>query len=363
MLVVEGLSKTFVVGSGVYSALRNVSLSIPTGSRVGILGTSGSGKTTLLRCIAGLETPDAGMISLGGRVVFDGNVGQVVDPWARSIGMVFQAFALWPHLSVLENVSFPLRTRARRCSWRAANAKAAQALESVQMGGCLSKLPSELSGGQQQRVALARALVCEPNILLLDEPFSGLDEQLREHVREEMLDLLREVACTVLLVTHDASDAYSVGRRIVVIENGAVAQDASAEEVYCRPASVRVCSLLGSTTVFECSKIETGPDLSRKYYLPGSNQYLTVRGGGIADAATVAIRQSACSLDVGFGSGGKAVLQGIVREWIFMGAHAIAIIEVGLVKLKVRMDSKVRVQVGDRGVVLLDLSGVHIFMR
>ena len=180
-----------------------------------------SGKTTTLRCIAGLERPDTGRIVIGGRTVFDSAQGIFVPPAERGIGMVFQSYAIWPHMSVFENVAFPLRvSRARKFSSTEVTERVRKALETVRLAGYESRRATQLSGGQQQRLALARALTREPKLLLLDEPLSNLDAKLRVHMRTELLALQRKLGITTIFVTHDQEEALSIADRVAVLEIG-----------------------------------------------------------------------------------------------------------------------------------------------
>jgi iron(III) transport system ATP-binding protein len=197
-------------------ALAGVDLHVPAGGFVGVLGPSGSGKTTLLRCIAGFETPDAGRITLGTRTLVSPE--RSLRPFERGVGVVPQEGALFPHLSVAQNIGFGLTgsTRQRR------RERVAELLELVGMAGLGDRRPDQLSGGQQQRVALARALAPEPELILLDEPFSALDAQLRAGVRREVRELLRGLGSTVLLVTHDQAEALSMSDHLIVMREGRV---------------------------------------------------------------------------------------------------------------------------------------------
>ncbi len=235
-LELQGLRRTY----GRLTAVRDVSLRAAPGEIICLLGSSGCGKTTLLRLIAGLEAPDAGRVSMDGAVLNDS--GTFVPPERRNIGLVFQDYALFPHLSVLRNVMFGLRGA------RSAHQASAQAaLERVRLGARADSYPHMLSGGEQQRVALARALAPQPRLLLMDEPFSNLDRGLRDRVRAETLDILREARITAIIVTHDPEEALRIADRIVLMREGRIEQDAAPETLYRQPASLyaaRFCSEL-----------------------------------------------------------------------------------------------------------------------
>jgi putative spermidine/putrescine transport system ATP-binding protein len=229
----EAISKHY----GAFKAADNVDLAVAQGEFVTILGPSGSGKTTLLSLIAGLNQPTMGRILIGGRDV----TGSA--PQQRNVGLVFQSYALFPHMSVFDNVAFPLRVR--KTPGEALRAKVMAALELVQLGQLAERRPSQLSGGQQQRVALARAFVFEPDILLLDEPLGALDRKLREELQVELKQLQRRLGVTTILVTHDQEEALSLSDRVMVLDRGQVQQIAPPQEAYLRPANRFVADFLG----------------------------------------------------------------------------------------------------------------------
>ncbi len=214
---------------GDYVAVDRVSLEFPKGAFVTLLGPSGCGKTTILRSIAGLVQPTAGDIHVAGRRIND------IPIHKRNIGLVFQNYALFPHKTVFDNIAFGLKYRNVERSVQAA--KVRRALDMVRLPGVERKLPSELSGGQQQRIALARAIVIEPDVLLLDEPLSALDANLREEMRTELKIIQREVGITTIFVTHDQEEALAMSDRIVVMNHGKVEQTGTPETVYRQPAS------------------------------------------------------------------------------------------------------------------------------
>ncbi|MEI6201423.1 MAG: ABC transporter ATP-binding protein [Enhydrobacter sp.] len=229
----EGVSKRY----GTVAAADNVDLNVTQGEFVTILGPSGSGKTTLLSLIAGLNKPTSGRIFIGGRDVTDAPAQQ------RNIGLVFQSYALFPHMTVLENVMFPLGVR--KITGEAARTQSLEALKLVRLEGLQDRRPSQLSGGQQQRVALARAVVFKPDILLLDEPLGALDRKLREELQVELKQLQRTLGVTTLLVTHDQEEALSLSDRIMVLNHGRTQQVAAPTEAYLKPANRFVAEFLG----------------------------------------------------------------------------------------------------------------------
>ena len=229
------------VAYGPFIAVRNFSLAIPKGSFITLLGPSGCGKTTILRSIAGLVDISRGQILIGGRRVDD------VPIHARNIGLVFQSYALFPHKTVFDNVAFGLKYR--NVPKAEIVRRVGKALEMVRLPGSEKKLPSQLSGGQQQRIALARAIVFEPEVLLLDEPLSALDANMREEMRVEIKKIQKETGITAIFVTHDQEEALSMSDRIVVMNAGAIEQIGSPEEVYEGPQTAFVADFLGKANL------------------------------------------------------------------------------------------------------------------
>lgn len=225
-------------------AIDNVSLEINQGEFIVLLGPSGCGKTTLLRSVAGLEYPSSGTISIGGASVFDPQRGIAIPPERRQLGMVFQSYALWPHLTVADNIAYPLQMQGMRGA--AIRARVSQILETMQIGHLEKQFPSQISGGQQQRVALARALVRGDSLILFDEPLSNVDAKVREHLRVELLAMQRKLGFTALYVTHDQHEAMGLATRIAVVSGGKVAQIDAPERIYRQPGSLEVAEFVGS---------------------------------------------------------------------------------------------------------------------
>jgi iron(III) transport system ATP-binding protein len=247
---VRDLVKTFrPPGSVPVRAVDDVSVSADDGQMLVLLGESGSGKTTLLRCIAGLEQADVGEIRIGGRLVFSSKEHKNEPPRARQLGMVFQGYALWPHMTAGENVSYPLAVRGIRPRER--TERAARYLELVGCTHLAGRYPHELSGGQQQRIALGRALAYEPALVLFDEPLSSLDAGLREELRLQIRDLKRQLKFTGVYVTHDQTEAFFLGDKIAILASGRLLQLGSPREVYSRPATPIVARFLGCTNVMK----------------------------------------------------------------------------------------------------------------
>ena len=244
-LLIEHLVKRFPTGK---PAVDGVSFDVPAGEIVVLLGPSGCGKTTTLRCVAGLEHPTGGRISIGGRVVSEPERGVLVSPRERDIGMVFQSYAVWPHMTVRQNVAYPLKYR-RNGRGGDADGKVRETLELVGLGDFADRPVVSLSGGQMQRVALARSLVYRPQLILLDEPLSNLDAKLRLRLRDELRRILKQTGMTGLYVTHDQAEAVVLGDRIGVMRDGKLLQMASPDEIYNRPADPFVANFTGASNV------------------------------------------------------------------------------------------------------------------
>ncbi len=240
-VVLGEISKTFK--SSATLAVDSVSLEVFKGESVTLLGPSGCGKTTTLRMIAGLERADTGMISIGRNIVFDARTHIDLPPERRNAGMVFQSYAIWPHMSVAENVAFPLN--ARRIAAADIRERVIRALETVGLEGFGERPATRLSGGQQQRVAFARALVHEPEVLLLDEPLSNLDVKLREQMQIELKSLQTQQGWTVINVTHDQTEALGISDRIFILNKGRIEQGGAPRELYERPRTKFVRDFLG----------------------------------------------------------------------------------------------------------------------
>ena len=224
--------------------LKGVSFEASHGEVLALLGPSGSGKTTLLRAIAGLDHPDAGRIVLDDQVLFDSATGAGIPAERRSLGLVFQSYALWPHRTVFDNVAYGLRLR--KATAAAIQEKVSAVLEQIGLAGLAPRYPHELSGGQQQRVALARALVYDPRLILLDEPLSNLDAKLREEARVWLRTLIQRLRISAVLVTHDQTEALAVADRILLLDRGRIEQDGSPAEIYERPATLFAAEFMGS---------------------------------------------------------------------------------------------------------------------
>jgi iron(III) transport system ATP-binding protein len=316
-ITVQGLSKTF----GRERALNDVSFSVRDKEFLTLLGPSGCGKTTTLMSIAGLQRPDAGTISCGDRIFSDQAKRIYLAAEDRNLGIVFQSYAIWPHLTVFGNVAFPLKVR--RMKNDAVRRRVLETLELVELADYAGRYPHELSGGQQQRVALARALVYSPAVLLLDEPFSSLDAKLRERARAWLKRLQGELGLTTLFVTHDQDEALSLSDRIVVMDAGAVLQVGGPEDIYHRPGTRFVAEFLGHCNILDARAVAATSAGTTELVLRANGQRITVSGEDLAvgDQVQLAVRPEAITLDRHEGAAGANTYPAEVRSASFLGDH------------------------------------------
>jgi iron(III) transport system ATP-binding protein len=330
-LLIETLVKKFATGP---AAVDGVSFEVPAGEIVVLLGPSGCGKTTTLRCVAGLEHPTGGRISIGGRVVSEPERGVLVSPRERDIGMVFQSYAVWPHMTVRQNVAYPLKHRRNTGSGGGnIKTKVDETLELVGLREYAERPVTSLSGGQMQRVALARSLVYRPQLLLLDEPLSNLDAKLRIRLRDELRRILKMTGMTGLYVTHDQAEAVVLGDRIGVMRNGKLLQMAPPGEIYNRPADSFVANFTGASnallgTVLARSGERTTIDLGAA----GKIEAWTPQPLSVGDKARVALRAE----NVRLGERGPAnVFSGRVLERRYQGMQTVYDVDMGGQRIEV----------------------------
>jgi iron(III) transport system ATP-binding protein len=247
MLTVENLVKSY---GGDETAVKGISFNVGEGEFYTLLGPSGCGKTTTLRCVAGLEKPNGGRIAIGEETVFSSEQNILLPSHKRDIGMVFQSYAIWPHMTVFDNVAFPLKHSKRKVPRDQLREKVMKALSLVQLEDFADRPSPFLSGGQQQRVALARALVYEPKVLLLDEPLSNLDAKLREEMRVELKLLVGRLGITTLYVTHDQAEALALSDRVAVLNQGMIIQEGTPRQIYLEPKDAFTANFIGKTNMF-----------------------------------------------------------------------------------------------------------------
>jgi putative spermidine/putrescine transport system ATP-binding protein len=336
---IETCGKTFADGT---RALEPATLDIARGETLVLLGPSGCGKTTMLRIIAGLEIPDA-----GGRVLFDGNDMTSVPIERRNVGMVFQSYALFPNMTVADNIGYGLKIRGVGTEERAARIAELVALTNIT--GLENRRISQLSGGQRQRVALARAVAIRPGILLLDEPLTALDAALRDRLRGELNRLLRALGITAIYVTHDQSEAMELGDRIVVMQKGAIAQIGTPREIYFAPNSRFVAEFIGAANIIE-SPVENG-----HLVLTGGRQPIAANTS--STAAVAMIRPET----IGIVEAGSAPLSGAIDSISFIGdRQRIVVSGVSDRPLTIDAPNTIRVEVGERVGLLIAPNAVRL---
>jgi len=258
MISIRRVQKRFEVSDGIVAAIKSLDLEVAEGELFVIVGASGSGKTTLLRCIAGLEVPDGGEIRIAGQVVSSDNPPSWVPPQQRKLGMVFQSYAVWPHLTVSQNVALPLAEGSQKVARKEVASRVREALRLVQLEDLADRPATLLSGGQQQRVALARAIAVNPRILLMDEPLSNLDARLREEVRGKIRELAKQLGSTVLYVTHDQIEAMAISDKIALMQAGELLQAGRPMELYHSPQRAEVAEFFGSVNWLDANVVQPG---------------------------------------------------------------------------------------------------------
>jgi iron(III) transport system ATP-binding protein len=351
-LTVRGLVRLYPGGGGV----DGLDLVAEKGQLISLLGASGCGKTTTLRCLAGIDTPDGGEVWIDGKLVSSAARKISMPPERREIGMVFQSYALWPHLTAVENVAFPLR--ARKLPRREARQRAQAMLDLVGLGQLAERSPGQLSGGQQQRVALARALVYQPRLLLFDEPLSNLDAELRESVRQDIRRIQRELTVTALYVTHDRTEAMAISDRLVVMAKGKIVQDGPPRELLDRPASPFVAALLGSANMIHGTVERAGRDAAGAAVTivagpPGNQARLHARASEPLEAgskAVVCIRPTALRIEPAASNAARDhAIAGKLRDSYPTGPEFEHLVEVGGTVLKVLATADRGLISGDSG--------------
>ena len=338
MLQVENLTKLYAAEDS--GGIRDIAFEVAAGEFYTLLGPSGCGKSTTLRSVAGLEEPSSGRVTLENRVIFDFDKGVFVPANQRRLGMVFQSYAVWPHMSVFDNTAFPLRmARDKRWSKAEIRQRVTRTLETMGLAALADRSAAHLSGGQQQRLALARALVGEPRLLLLDEPLSNLDALLREQMRTELRRLQKEVGVTAVYVTHDQSEALALSDRIAIMHNGAIVQIGAPRQIYDQPRNAFVATFVGR------SNLLPGKLLNRDQQ---SAQIATALGPILCKAPTSAgnrapgaalIRPEHVILKTIGGDAGDAAVnrfRGRVMQRAFLGKSTECVVQIGDVSIVVR---------------------------
>ncbi|MEQ1649004.1 MAG: ABC transporter ATP-binding protein [Hyphomicrobiaceae bacterium] len=326
LIEVNGLTRVYT-SSGLGGGVRDAEFALDAGTFFTLLGPSGCGKTTTLRCIAGLERPDVGRIRVADEVFFDSQRNISVPLNERRLGMVFQSYAIWPHMTVFDNVAFPLRVaKDRRFSTQEIERDVQQALDAVNLTGFEKRSATQLSGGQQQRVALARAIVRRPKVLLLDEPLSNLDASLREEMRKELKRLQKQIGITTIYVTHDQVEALELSDQIAVLDHGRIVQMGAPRELYFHPRNAFVAEFIGSTNIFRGVIAQLGRETQEGIVKLGDDTVLKCTlptTSSLGDNVVVSVRPESIVLsEVGKSSDGAQVnkLEGTIVLSAFSGA-------------------------------------------
>jgi len=360
---VSALTKIFRSPSGEeVRALKEVDLTIPANRIFTLLGPSGCGKTTLLRCIVGLEVPDSGEIAIGDTVVWSKKQRIFIPPNKRGIGMVFQTYAIWPHMTVFDNVAYPLQVR--RLPREEIRRRVRETLKFVKLEGLENRPATALSGGQQQRVALARALVSEPKVILFDEPLSNLDAKLREETRKELRRFLTELRITAVYVTHDRLEALTLSDLVAVMREGVVVEVGTPLDIYFRPKHKFVADFIGKANFIEGTVESTSEDLIRVVTPMGPIACRRAEGLTPGQRVTVCVRPEAITIDrPGDTSGGTNTFRGRVVSLLFVGENYEGEVAVGKTILAIKTNPTFPIGEGEEVSVYIDPAQCHILME
>jgi len=342
------LVKSFQTERGDVRAVQGLDLIVHEGEFCVLLGPSGCGKTTTLRCVAGLEKPERGEIRIGSTLVNSTDTGLFVPAELRDIGMVFQSYAVWPHMTVSQNVSFPLTYGRKRVRRHLIRDKVRHVLRLVQLDGFEDRPATDLSGGQQQRVAMARAMVTEPKILLMDEPLSNLDARLREQMRVELKKITRSIGVTALYVTHDQAEALSLGDRVCVMNEGEILQIGPPHEVYARPKSLFVAKFVGEMNLIKA----TVADQNRVLSPLGTVRCKVPLAFSSGKEVTLAIRPEHLALLRPTEQNENGIKGKIITK-NYLGDAALLEVEVNGTALMVKLPGDVDFQVGQQALIVL----------
>lgn len=357
VLEVRGLHKKFTRADGVtVPAVDDISFDLHAGEFMVLLGPSGCGKTTLLRAVAGLETPDTGSITVQGRTVFSSRDRVAVSPERRGLSMVFQSYALWPHMTVFDNIAYPLRSGPRPRPHRAEVAERVdRMLATMKLDGLARQYPNQLSGGQQQRVALCRALIAGSNVVLFDEPLSNVDAKVREQLRIELLLMQRELGFAALFVTHDQQEAMALAHSIAVLDRGRIVQHGTPQQVYALPATQGVAAFVGvanklpgvvlrvdgaQVTVKTAAGELTSAPAEDTRPAAGTDPAAGRSALSAGDEVTVIWRPESCTLAPAHAPAGAGDWHGVIEESWYYGAYSESIASVGGHRFRIQIPGR-----------------------
>jgi iron(III) transport system ATP-binding protein len=356
MIRIRNLEKVFSSARGPVGAVQGIDLDVADSEFVVLLGPSGCGKTTTLRCVAGLERPDGGSIEIGGEIVESASEGSFVSPDRRNIGMVFQSYAVWPHLSVYDNVAMPLTEGRYRVPKHQVGERVLDALRLVRLEGLETRPVTDLSGGQQQRVALARAVVTRPKVLLMDEPLSNLDARLRDQMRLELKRITKSIGVTALYVTHDQAEALSLGDRVCVMNQGKILQVGPPQAVYARPSNRFVAEFVGEMN-FVKGRVTGSAEADSLF---GRVRCTLPPGCETGRDVTLAIRPEHLSL-ARRPEEDRPVVKGTVVGINYVGDATLFEVEVGGAQLRVKQPGAPNFAVGDPAAIVLPQDSWHVY--
>lgn len=353
---IRNLNKSFATARGAVQAIREMNLEIDPGEFFSLLGPSGCGKTTTIRCIAGLENPDEGEIMLGDELVFSRARKRMVPVYQRKIGMVFQSYAIWPHMDVFDNVAFPLKYgMKKRPTEREIKEKVSKACALVQLEGLESRSATQLSGGQQQRVALARSLVRNPEVVLMDEPLSNLDAKLRMETRLELRNLLKQLGATTVYVTHDQTEAFAVSDRVGVMRDGRLIQVGTPRDIYLRPNESFIAGFVGRINFLEGevaqSKVEDGKRVVRTGI--GFVECPSVEAMSDGQKVKLGIRAESVKLLEATEQGTINIFHGTVKTAVFLGEYVDCEVTIDSQLFYVKVPPEIKVSTGSKVAVRL----------
>ena len=357
---VKGLRKHYASEGKIIKALDDVDLSIPANTIFTLLGPSGCGKTTLLRCIVGLETPDAGEIRIGDEIVWSAQKKIYVPTEKRKLGMVFQTYAIWPHMNVFNNVAYPLQTQ--KVSKDEIRERVAKTLAFVQLAGFENRPATKLSGGQQQRVALARALVAEPGVILFDEPLSNLDAKLREETRKELKEFLSELKITAIYVTHDRVEALALSDVIAVMRAGSIVEQGGPKKIYFDAESRFVADFIGRANLVAATVGEQTADAT---IVESSLGKLICKktDNPVGTQLTLCLRPEFISPQAGSfkdSAAGRNIIQGKIETLVFVGDAYEGEIRAGDNLLLARINPETKLSVGEE--VFFEMDPKHCLL-
>ncbi|MBH21668.1 MAG: ABC transporter ATP-binding protein [Rhodobiaceae bacterium] len=357
-LKVQNLSKKF----DNHQAVDNISFEIEEKKLFVLLGPSGCGKTTTLRCIGGLEKPDSGIISINNEIISNNDEQIYIPAEKRGMGMVAQSYAIWPHMTVFENIAFPLRMA--NFDKNNLSARVEDALNMVQLKGLGSRNATDLSGGQQQRVALARAIVGRPKLLLFDEPLSNLDAKLREQMRYLLKEIQTEIGITAVYVTHDQSEAMGLGDELIVMNEGRIEQSNQARTLYNNPKTKFVGEFIGTANLIEGKAVVTSNNSGQINLSSGQNELLIrarISNSSITESATLLFRPEWISIDKETKDNKDNSMLGIVKNYQYLGDRSELIIETDFADIKAIVIDEDEYKVGDEVRIIINPKKAIIF--